>query len=166
MQLLPNFVNSSYHYAIGDICDWSGIKRCGAAMSMGYHAATNIYQKLVHESLGLEPKYMLFPADVPPMIAIALGKTAIMHSPVDGNTSGEAVLEMMFRNDLGFASKLSSPANDTRNLHHPSVCWNYLQLGVDPTVPVISETLTEKEKDLNVEVAIVDAAAELEATSL
>lgn len=87
-------------------------------MSMGYHAAFNIHQKLSQEFLGVEPKYMLFPAEVPPMIAIALGKTAIMHSPVDGNTSGEAVLEMMFRDDLGFASKLlrhlpSVPATNT-----------------------------------------------------
>ena len=73
-------------------------------MAMGYHAAFNIHQKLLSQHTGEEAKPMLFP-EVPPMIAIAVGKKAIMLSPVDGTTHGEAVLEMMFRDDLGFASK-------------------------------------------------------------
>jgi len=91
-------------------------------MFMGFHAAYNIHQRLLqtlpatHKSRTTstsadeatnttdEPEFKLFP-EVPPMIAIAIGKTAIMLSPTDGTTSGKSVLEMMFRDDLGFASK-------------------------------------------------------------
>src|SRR5689334_1828700 len=123
MELSPLIPNHKFHYAVGDICHWSGIKRCGAAMFMGFHAAYNIHQRPLqtlpssHKSHSThststtaeqttykttttsgEPEFKLFP-EVPPMIAIAIGKTAIMLSPTDGTTSGPSVLEMMFRDD-------------------------------------------------------------------
>ncbi len=39
--------NASSHYAIGDVAAWSGIKRCGSAMSMGHLSAVNIHQQLL-----------------------------------------------------------------------------------------------------------------------
>lgn len=108
MEFLPNLPNHEYHYAVGDIIDWSGIKRCGAAMSQGYHAAHNIHQRLLQTlpstKSSSKPEMKLFP-HVPPMIAIAIGKTAIMFSPNDGLTFGKDVLQMMFRDDIGFASE-------------------------------------------------------------
>ncbi|KXS94104.1 hypothetical protein AC578_941 [Pseudocercospora eumusae] len=44
LQFLPNEPYNEYHYATGDICKCSGIKRCGAAMAMGVRAADNIHQ--------------------------------------------------------------------------------------------------------------------------
>lgn len=37
-----------------------------------------------------------------------------------------------------------------------AVCWNYLQLGIDPTEPEEAEALPEKGKDLEVEVNAVE----------
>ena len=76
-------------------------------MFMGFHAAHNIHQRLLQTRTpteSTEPEMKIFPV-VPPMIAIAIGKTAIMFGPTDGITSGKDVLEMMFRDDLGYASK-------------------------------------------------------------
>ena len=124
-------------------------------MAMGYHAAFNIHQKLLSQLNGKEAKPMHFP-EVPPMIAIAIGKNAIMLSPVDGTTSGEAVLEMMFRDDLGFASRLDSVMFLESPVNQCVVCWEYLQLGIDPALQVETELLSEKGKDLEAEADAID----------
>ncbi|EHK99536.1 putative Apoptosis-inducing factor like protein A [Glarea lozoyensis 74030] len=103
---------STNHFAIGDLVQWSGIKRCGAAMHMGFLAANNIYQEiLVSRGVKKEPTYLTYP-EVPAMIALACGKQAISYSVEDGAKVGEDIMEVFFNDDLGFM-----------------ICWNYLQLG-------------------------------------
>jgi len=98
-------LTSQYHFAIGDIAAWSGIKRCGAAMAMGTVAATNIHKLILQQRFGIEPRgFMEFP-EVGPMIALAIGRKAVMYSEEEGTTSGTAQMEMMFGDDLGWSSK-------------------------------------------------------------
>jgi NADH dehydrogenase FAD-containing subunit len=97
----PNFQS---HFAVGDICAWSGIKRCGAAMAMGHIAAVNIHQQLHKAKFGTEPKFVEFP-EVPPMIALAIGKQAVVYGQGVGTTWGEDLMKMFFGEDLGFTSK-------------------------------------------------------------
>ncbi|KAK0106199.1 hypothetical protein ONS96_003843 [Cadophora gregata f. sp. sojae] len=115
MNILTDSPSSRAHFAAGDIASWSGIKRCGAAMAMGHIAAANIHQVIRQAGFGTEPTFVEFP-EVPPMIAIAVGKKAVCYGPETGTTSGEEDLKRMFRDDLGW-----------------SICWNYMQLGVEWT---------------------------------
>lgn len=128
--------NARRHFAVGDLAAWSGIKRCGAAMHMGHYAAYNIHQQLLHPQTpsspandsantttsgnssrrssidtDSKPRFMSL-AEHPPVIGLAVGRTAITYSPADGVTSGEDVEKLMFGGDLGW-----------------SICWNYLKLG-------------------------------------
>lgn len=95
------------HFAIGDIAQWSGIKRCGAAMHMGYLAAHNIHQLMQQRLKNVEPEFVKLD-EVPPMIGLAVGKKAVAYWPEGGVTSGEDVLKNFFGDDLGFSSKLCS----------------------------------------------------------
>lgn len=96
------------HYAIGDVIQWSGIKRCGGAMHMGYFAAHNIHEKMLQEINGKTPKFQEL-GEIPPMIGLAVGKKAISYSPAQGLMSGEDVMKVFFGNDLGFDSKIPLP---------------------------------------------------------
>ena len=143
------YPNHLHHFAVGDITAWSGIKRCGAAMHMGHLAAENVYQQILcyrkrpspspsSMSSGSsdvsdspdstseqdpKPQFKTL-SEHPPMIGLALGKTAISYSPTEGTKHGEDVMEKMFGTDLGW-----------------SICWNYMQLGREP----------EKERRSNLE---------------
>ncbi|KAK4152208.1 apoptosis-inducing factor 2 [Chaetomidium leptoderma] len=105
--------NSDAHFAVGDLVKWSGIKRCGAAMHMGFFAATNVHQQMQRQTAGTEPK-LLELDEIPPMIGLAVGKKAVAYWPEGGVTSGEEVMKAFFGDDLGF-----------------SICWNHLGLGGD-----------------------------------
>ncbi|KAL2258369.1 hypothetical protein VTK26DRAFT_8344 [Humicola hyalothermophila] len=107
----PDTPNAEDHYAVGDLVRWSGIKRCGAAMHMGYYAATNIHQRMQEKLAGKEPSFLELD-EIPPMIGLAVGKQAVAYWPEGGLTSGEDVLKAFFNDDLGF-----------------SICWNHLRLG-------------------------------------
>ncbi|KAG9233932.1 hypothetical protein BJ875DRAFT_462882 [Amylocarpus encephaloides] len=133
--------NSKYHYAVGDIAKWSGIKRCGAAMHMGFLAANNIYQDIL-ASIGFikAPKYVTFP-EVPPMIALACGKEAISYSQEEGAAVGEDIMKMFFEGDLGFR-----------------ICWDYLQLGKENVVAEDAET-PEEVKTLEKKIDVVAISA-------
>lgn len=111
----PSTPNHTSHFAVGDIANWPGIKRCGAAMAMGHIAATNVYQQLLKAKFGTEPKFAEFP-EVPPMIALAVGKQAVLYGEKEGTTWGEDKMQTMFGSDLGW-----------------SICWNYLRLGYNGT---------------------------------
>ncbi|KAL1838800.1 hypothetical protein VTJ49DRAFT_2193 [Mycothermus thermophilus] len=110
--------NSTVHFAVGDLARWSGIKRCGGAMHMGYYAAHNIHQHMkvvAAASRGSEEE----PEDkqlneFPPVIGLAIGKKAVGYWKEAGVTSGEKELKDFFGDDLGF-----------------SICWNHLGLGGD-----------------------------------
>jgi len=43
------------------------------------------------------------------MIALAVGKKAVLYGPAEGTTWGEDKMEMMFGEDLGWTSKCLSP---------------------------------------------------------
>ncbi|TAQ90088.1 hypothetical protein B7494_g1607 [Chlorociboria aeruginascens] len=105
LNLAAGAPNAEYHFAVGDIALWSGIKRCGAAMAMGHNAAINIHQRMVEKMTGKEPNFVEFP-EVPPMIALAIGKQAVLYGPEGDTTSGEDAMEMMFGNDLGLKSMM------------------------------------------------------------
>ncbi|KAK3904700.1 hypothetical protein C8A05DRAFT_42263 [Staphylotrichum tortipilum] len=109
------------HFAVGDLAKWSGIKRCGAAMHMGYYAVHNIHQLMaVRERAATagkeekEPKFLEL-GEIPPMIGLAVGKKAVAYWPERGVSSGEEVLSAFFGEDLGF-----------------SICWNHMRLGTAP----------------------------------
>jgi hypothetical protein len=81
-------------------------------MAMGHVAAVNIHQQLLHSrDQSHTPKYSEFP-EVPPMIALAVGKQAVLYGQEEGTTWGEDNMKMMFGEDLGW-----------------TICWNYLGLG-------------------------------------
>jgi hypothetical protein len=75
-------------------------------MHMGHTAAINIHQQILHEQFGTTPKFLEI-LKFEPMIALAVGKEAVMYGPGDGTTWGSEQMEMMFGNDLGWSSKLS-----------------------------------------------------------
>ena len=102
------------HFAIGDVVRWSGIKRCGGAMYMGYLAAHNIHQRMQHNIQGIRPggkgteinlNDLKLDNEIPPMIGLAIGKKAIAYWPEAGMTFGEDVMGAFFGTDLGFTSE-------------------------------------------------------------
>lgn len=138
-------VEDSYHYAAGDIALWSGIKRCGGAMHMGYISAYNIHQHMTLKSLAsqpsspyasrasdsfndiaasevVKPQYKEL-SEFPPMMGIAIGNSGSSYSPTEGTKTGAEVLKYMFGDDLGFSN-----------------CYNYMKLGETPA------SLVEKTK--------------------
>ncbi|KAK0713933.1 pyridine nucleotide-disulfide oxidoreductase-like protein [Lasiosphaeria miniovina] len=118
----PETPNAAHHLAVGDMIRWSGIKRCGGAMHMGYYAAHNLHQRLLASSsspTAETPKFLEL-AEVPPMIGLAVGKNAVSYWPGGGMTSGEDVMTVFFGDDLGF-----------------TICWNHLRLGGYKSVPEV-----------------------------
>ncbi|KAF7125666.1 hypothetical protein CNMCM5793_001905 [Aspergillus hiratsukae] len=102
--------NASHHFAIGDLAAWSGIKRCGAAMHMGHYAGYNIHQLMLAECVASKPAFQEL-QEIPPMIGLCLGRTAVSYHPVDGVKDGEDILASMFGDDMAY-----------------KVCWNYMRL--------------------------------------
>ncbi|KAI5362738.1 putative FAD/NAD(P)-binding domain, FAD/NAD(P)-binding domain superfamily [Septoria linicola] len=115
MRFLNGGKNDERHLAIGDIVKWSGIKRCGGAMAMGYHASVAMFEQMLYERDGVERKLAEWP-QTPPMIALAVGKSAVVYDPTEGTRFGEDQMEIFFAKDLGFKGcwdhlKLSEPWN-------------------------------------------------------
>lgn len=100
------------HFAVGDVVRWSGIKRCGGAMHMGYLAANNIYQRMQQRLRPEKEVNDLKLDEIPPMIGLAVGRNAVAYWPEAGMTFGEDVMKAFFGADLGFMSEFffSSPA--------------------------------------------------------
>lgn len=101
LQFQSTIPNASYHFAIGDLAAWSGIKRCGAAMHMGHYAGYNIYQLMLAECVASKPAFQEL-QEIPPMIGLCLGKTAVSYHPVDGVKDGEDILASMFGDDMAY----------------------------------------------------------------
>jgi hypothetical protein len=103
--------NAKYHYVAGDVARWSGIKRCGGAMHMGYHAAINIHQMILSRAVpGYEPAFLDI-TEFEPRMGLAVGRKAVAVGPGAPMVSGEEVMEAYFGDDLGL-----------------SVCWDFMQL--------------------------------------
>ena len=97
-------------------------------MHMGYAAALNIHQLIVADRVPGYGTDMMEVEQWPPMIALAVGKKAVASDP-EKTVAGEDVMELYFRDDLGFASKcpgleMAWGALLTAN----EVCWDYMQL--------------------------------------
>lgn len=118
--------NSDSHFAIGDAIKWSGIKRCGGAMHMGFFVAHNIHELLLQKMNGSEPKFQEL-AEVPPMIGLAVGKKAVSYGPAQGVMSGEDVMKAFFGNDLGFDSKFTMKSVDLTE-HITNKSYSLLEL--------------------------------------
>ncbi|SPQ26369.1 1fd6dbbd-9467-41b6-a320-a38a4d06889a [Thermothielavioides terrestris] len=116
VKIEANLAFAPSHFAVGDLVKWSGIKRCGAAMHMGYFAAHNLHQLMMQATAKTEaekapPKFLELD-EIPPMIGLAVGKKGVSYWPQGGLSSGEEVMKLFFGDDLGF-----------------SICWNHLGLG-------------------------------------
>ena len=129
--------NASVHFAVGDLINWSGIKRCGAAMHEGKFAGLNIHQLMLQELAGKAPEFNEL-AEIPPMIGLAVGKNGVSYGP-EGMKSGPTVMTYFFEEDLGFRSTrpllpLPSAAPSARSGllltgTRSAVVWDYLRLG-------------------------------------
>ncbi|KAJ5827280.1 hypothetical protein N7447_004043 [Penicillium robsamsonii] len=111
LQLAADVPNKEYHYAAGDIASWSGIKRGGQAMHQAHYAAFNIHQQMLAERYNTKPKFVEL-VEVAPMMALALGKTAVGYFPAMGLSSGDDIHNMFFKDDLGY-----------------EICWKWMRLG-------------------------------------
>ncbi|KUI58345.1 hypothetical protein VP1G_05685 [Cytospora mali] len=111
MQFPVGVPNADCHFAAGDAIKWSGIKRCGGAMHMGYFVAHNIHEMILKKMHGVTPKFLEL-GEVPPMIGLAVGNKAISYSPAQGVCFGEDVMKAFFGDDIAF-----------------SICWNHMKLG-------------------------------------
>jgi hypothetical protein len=106
MQLATETIpNSDSHFAVGDMINWSGIKRCGGAMHEGKIAGVNIHQLILRDISDVEVEFMEL-GEIPPMIGLAVGKVALSYGP-EGMNSGKQVMQNFFEDDLGFRSKSS-----------------------------------------------------------
>ncbi|KAK8929948.1 hypothetical protein H634G_01472 [Metarhizium anisopliae BRIP 53293] len=105
----PGTPNAEFHLCAGDLTKWSGIKRCGWAMHSGHYAAQNIHKFVLKKHVGQEPKFAEL-QEVPPMIGLAVGKTAVASGP-EGTVFGEDVMQAYFKHDLGF-----------------TICWDWMGL--------------------------------------
>jgi hypothetical protein len=75
-------------------------------MAMGHNAAFNIHQQLLEARTGKKAEFIELP-ELPPMIALAVGKKAISYSPNAGTEEGAEVMRNFFGDDLGLKSKWS-----------------------------------------------------------
>ena len=68
---------------------------------MGTRAANNIFQQMLFQMYGQEPEILPWPA-MEPMIALAVGKQAVVYDPVGGTRCSEEQMKIFFGEDLGF----------------------------------------------------------------
>lgn len=73
---------------------------------MGFAAATNIYQQMLQKEFAHSAKLYEIP-EFDPRMALAVGRKAVLHTPEHGTTWGDAEMELMFGDDLGYQSELS-----------------------------------------------------------
>ena len=72
-------------------------------MYHGHYAAMNIHQKMLKERHSVTPKFVEI-QKAAPMICLAIGKSAAGYNDFQGVISGKDVLDLYFREDLGFES--------------------------------------------------------------
>ncbi|KKA29548.1 hypothetical protein TD95_001664 [Thielaviopsis punctulata] len=112
LQFAEGTPNHNTHFALGDLAQWSGIKRCGGAMHMGGYAAHNIHQLMLAEAVpDYKPEFNLLD-EFPPVMGLAVGRKAMATGGPDDVKVGEDVMAAYFRDDLGF-----------------DICWNYIGMG-------------------------------------
>lgn len=72
-------------------------------MHQGHYVGMNIYQRMLSDRLGTTPKFSEM-MDLPPSMALAVGKNAVSYGGPQGVLSGNEIAKMFFEDDLGFAS--------------------------------------------------------------
>lgn len=99
--------NADWHYAVGDIAFWPGIKRVGSALIMGQFAASNIVARIAASEEGTDEKEAIS-QDMPrfePMMALAVGKKqAVGWRGEVGLFWGEELWKGQFGEDMGLAA--------------------------------------------------------------
>ncbi|CAG8358813.1 unnamed protein product [Penicillium salamii] len=103
--------NPHNHWAVGDLVEWEGIKRCGGAMHMGHYAAMNIHEHMLEECTGQKPNYQTL-SPFPAVMGLAIGHKAVSYTPAEGTREGEDLQKSLFGKDMGH-----------------TICWNYMRLG-------------------------------------
>ncbi|EXL73124.1 hypothetical protein FOPG_11469 [Fusarium oxysporum f. sp. conglutinans race 2 54008] len=102
LNLAPGTPNYQDHFSAGDIVHWSGIKRCSGAMHMGQLVAQNVHQRIIQKLTGREPT-MRDLEEFPPMIAVAVAKSAVAYAPQTGVEWGGDVLQAYFGDDMALS---------------------------------------------------------------
>ena len=103
--------NHTYHYGVGDVIQWTGIKRAGSATVMGQAAAQNIYSSILNSELpDTAPESDRYGKTELPswdaVIGIAVGKQCLTYDPKNGIKYGVDVMEGYFGQDLGWSASL------------------------------------------------------------
>ena len=103
--------NHESHFGVGDVIQWTGIKRAGSATVMGQAAAQNIYAAMLNselpESASESDRYIQ--TDLPywdAVIGIAVGKQCLTYDPKNGIKYGVEVMQNYFGEELGWAASL------------------------------------------------------------
>jgi NADH dehydrogenase FAD-containing subunit len=100
--------NASSHFAVGDVIEWTGIKRAGSATVMGQAAAQNIYASILNSESDAESKKITL-TELPSwaaVIGLAVGKQCLTYDPTNGMKYGVDVMKAYFGDDLGWAANL------------------------------------------------------------
>ncbi|KAF2278036.1 FAD/NAD(P)-binding domain-containing protein [Westerdykella ornata] len=98
--------NAESHFAVGDVVEWSGIKRAGGAMVMGQLAACNLYASILNTE---DPTNDFALAELPEyqnVIGIAVGKQCLTYDKQNGMKWGVQLMKDYFQDDLGWAANL------------------------------------------------------------
>jgi hypothetical protein len=103
--------NHKSHFGVGDVIQWTGIKRAGSATVMGQAAATNIYSSILNSELPeTAPESDRHGQTELPswdaVIGIAVGKQCLTYDPKNGIKYGVEVMQNYFGNDLGWSASL------------------------------------------------------------
>jgi NADH dehydrogenase FAD-containing subunit len=106
-----NIANASFHYGVGDVIAWSGIKRAGSATVMGQTAAQNIYASILNSELSpstpeTETNSLTELPAWAAVIGLAVGKQCLTYDPTNGMKYGVDVMQSYFGDDLGWAANL------------------------------------------------------------
>lgn len=106
-----NIPNHTSHFGVGDVIQWTGIKRAGSATVMGQAAAQNIYAAILNsefpETASESERYTQ--TELPSwdaVIGIAVGKQCLTYDPKNGIKYGVEVMQNYFGEDLGWAASL------------------------------------------------------------
>jgi NADH dehydrogenase FAD-containing subunit len=106
LQFQSGIPNAGSHFAVGDVVEWSGIKRAGGAMVMGQLAASNIYASIINSE---DSSSNLPLADLPVyenVIGLAVGKQCLTYDKKNGVKWGVQLMKDYFQDDLGWAANL------------------------------------------------------------
>lgn len=106
-----NIPNHTSHFAVGDVIQWTGIKRAGSATVMGQAAALNVYSSILNSELPdstpeAERHGQISLPSWDAVIGIAVGTQCLTYDPKNGIKYGKEVLQAYFGEDLGWSASL------------------------------------------------------------